>query len=61
MYEYMYIHMGGTSACAQEDLMEAFRVFDSKGDGYISAAELRHVMTNLGDGDSKMHIWPDLF
>jgi hypothetical protein len=27
---------------------EAFRVFDKEGNGFISAAELRHVMTNLG-------------
>uniref|UniRef100_A0A8C5LDC5 EF-hand calcium-binding domain-containing protein 11 n=1 Tax=Jaculus jaculus TaxID=51337 RepID=A0A8C5LDC5_JACJA len=28
--------------------MMAFRVFDKDGNGYVSAAELRHVMTNLG-------------
>jgi calmodulin len=30
-------------------LTDQFRVFDKDGNGYISAAELRHVMTNLGE------------
>eukprot|EP00930_Biecheleria_cincta_P075334 TRINITY_DN6249_c0_g1_i1.p1 TRINITY_DN6249_c0_g1~~TRINITY_DN6249_c0_g1_i1.p1 ORF type:complete len:963 (-),score=197.04 TRINITY_DN6249_c0_g1_i1:30-2864(-) len=33
----------------EEELMEAFKVFDRNGSGYISVAELRHVMTNLGE------------
>merc|ERR1711959_613848 len=33
----------------EEDIIEAFRVFDKDGAGVISAAELRHVMTNLGE------------
>ena len=31
------------------ELKEAFRAFDKDGEGCISAATLRHVMTNLGE------------
>jgi len=33
----------------EEELVDAFRVFDRDGSGSISIAELRHVMTNLGE------------
>ncbi len=33
----------------EDELKEAFLVFDKDGNGFISAAELRHVMTNLGE------------
>jgi len=33
----------------EEELIEAFKVFDRDGSGFISAAQLRHVMTNLGE------------
>ena len=36
-------------ADTQEEIKEAFRVFDKDGNGHISAAELRHIMTNLGE------------
>ncbi|GFQ04168.1 calmodulin [Phtheirospermum japonicum] len=34
---------------SEEELKEAFRVFDKDQNGFISVAELRHVMTNLGE------------
>ncbi|CAL5332987.1 unnamed protein product [Camellia sinensis] len=34
---------------SEEERKEAFRVFDKDQNGFISAAELRHVMTNLGE------------
>ena len=33
---------------SEKEIKEAFKVFDMDGNGYISAAELRHVMTDLG-------------
>merc|ERR1712025_885172 len=34
---------------SEEEILEAFKVFDKDGNCFISAAELRHVMTNLGE------------
>ncbi|KAK6633811.1 hypothetical protein RUM43_001402 [Polyplax serrata] len=33
----------------EEELREAFRIFDKEGNGFITAAELRHIMMNLGE------------
>ena len=33
----------------EEDIKEAFKVFDRDGNGFISAPELRYIMTNLGE------------
>jgi calmodulin len=33
----------------EEELVEAFKVFDKDSNGFISAVELKHVMTNLGE------------
>ena len=34
---------------AEKDMMEAFRVFDTEGNGFINSDVLRHVMTNIGE------------
>lgn len=34
---------------ADEEIKEAFKVFDKNGDGYIEAAELRQVLQGLGE------------
>ncbi|XP_059408174.1 calmodulin-1-like [Carassius carassius] len=34
---------------SEEEIREAFRVFHKNGNCYISATELRHVITNLGE------------
>jgi calmodulin len=34
---------------SEEELKNAFHVFDKEKKGYIPAAELRHVLTNLGE------------
>ena len=38
-----------TVLTSQSRIREAFRVFDKDGNGFISVAELRHIMGNLGD------------
>jgi myosin light chain 6 len=32
-----------------EDFIEGFRVFDKEQNGFIHSAELRHLLTNLGE------------
>ena len=34
---------------SEEELKEAFKVFDRNGDGTVNAAELRHVLTHIGE------------
>lgn len=34
---------------SEEEILEAFRVFDRDNKGYISSSELIHVMSNLGE------------
>ena len=45
---------------SEEEIKEAFKVFDKDGNGFISSAELRHVMLNLGTSfisDSTVSDW----
>ncbi|XP_076816975.1 neo-calmodulin-like isoform X2 [Clavelina lepadiformis] len=37
------------STSSEEEIREAFKIFDTEGKGYITAAELRHVMTIIDD------------
>jgi calmodulin len=34
---------------SEEEIRETFRVFDKDGNGYVSPAELRHVLSNIGE------------
>jgi len=34
---------------SEEEIREAFKVFDRDNNGFISAQELRHVMTSIGE------------
>lgn len=38
----------------EEDMREAFNVFDQNGDGYITAKELRSVFQSLGENDRRI-------
>uniref|UniRef100_A0A7N0UVG4 EF-hand domain-containing protein n=1 Tax=Kalanchoe fedtschenkoi TaxID=63787 RepID=A0A7N0UVG4_KALFE len=48
-----FLNLMATKMTSEGELKEAFRVFDKDQNGYISAAELRHIMTNLGEKLSK--------
>jgi len=48
--------MAAGSRNKQEEVRESFSVFDRDGTGMISAAELRHVMTNIGEKLSDQEI-----
>ncbi len=35
---------------------QAFKMFDTDGDGFIDASELRHLLTNLGEKLSEVEV-----
>ncbi len=39
----------GNNHETEDDIREAFRVFDKDGTGYVSVAELKHAMISLGE------------
>ncbi|KAK1272585.1 putative calcium-binding protein CML25 [Acorus gramineus] len=46
--EFMEVVEGGGEGDGDQELRDAFKVFDVDGNGFISAAELRRVMVGLG-------------
>ena len=36
--------------------LQAFKMFDTDGDGFIDASELRHLLTNLGEKLSEVEV-----
>ena len=44
---------------SEEEIMEAFKVFDKDNNGQISAAELRHVMSKSRAGPSTRVVHAD--
>lgn len=48
-FEKMLEKKGMRELDAQEELMAAFKVFDTDGNGYINVDEFKYAMTNLGE------------
>ena len=48
--EFMYLMTkSSTDTQTEDEVINAFRVFDKEGNGLISSAELKHIMMTIGD------------
>jgi calmodulin len=45
----MIMHKRAKESDIEEELIEAFRIFDKEGEGRISCSEFRHIMLTLGE------------
>jgi calmodulin len=43
------MHTSLNNVDSEDEVMKAFRVFDKNGAGFVSAAELRGILTSLGE------------
>ncbi|CAD5113613.1 DgyrCDS2773 [Dimorphilus gyrociliatus] len=48
-FQEFVVMMARQQCMGREELEQAFRIFDANGDGYIDSAELRHLLTNVGE------------
>lgn len=42
-------HMSKETLDSEKELLEAFRIFDKDGSGFIPTIEFRHILTSLGE------------
>jgi calmodulin len=58
-FEQMVGDMLDSGGPLDSEVLDAFKVFDREGNGYISAAELKHLLVglpgDLDEGESKCH------
>lgn len=45
----------------EEEIREAFKVFDKNNNGFISVPELKHVLTTIGEKLTKEEVFPTPF
>ena len=57
----MMAQRSASNQTSEQELLEAFKVFDTDGSGIIDASKLRHIMSNLGEklSDEELDALPD--